>query len=195
MVIFDDGPGGHFADNDIVRTDCDRTKIPSQSPEPQQGETMIQRLQKKRNEEGFTLIELLIVIIVLGILAAIVVFAIGTTRKDAVAGACKTNLKAVELSAEAVNTKVGHYPVGANISTEASATNIKAPSEGALLKSWPTSKDYTLKYVGPTDLAAANVAATNVYTVKIYETDGTIAAPVMVDSGTGANLVADCSAL
>ena len=44
---------------------------------------MIERLQAKRNEEGFTLIELLIVIIVLGILAAIVVFAVGSTKSDA----------------------------------------------------------------------------------------------------------------
>src|ERR1043165_9980164 len=103
MVIFDDVTSRDFADNDIVRTDCDRTKIPSQSPDPHQGETMIQRLQAKRHEEGFTLIELLIVIIVLGILAAIGVFAVGSTRKDSVASACKTNVKSLELSAEAVN--------------------------------------------------------------------------------------------
>lgn len=39
---------------------------------------MIQR-QAKPDDEGFTLIELLIIVIVLGILAAIVVFAIGST--------------------------------------------------------------------------------------------------------------------
>lgn len=62
---------------------------------------MFQRLRQKRSEEGFTLIALLIVIIVLGILAAIVVFAVGTTRKDSVAAACKTSYKSAELSAEA----------------------------------------------------------------------------------------------
>ena len=66
---------------------------------------MIQRLQAKRNEEGFTLIELLIVIIVLGILAAIVVFAVSGTKKDATAATCKTDFKSVELSAEAVVAK------------------------------------------------------------------------------------------
>src|SRR5260221_8052459 len=73
-------------------------------------ESMIQGLQAKRNEEGFTLIELLIVIIVLGILAAIVVFAVGSTRKDSVASSCKTNYKSLELSAEAANTKMGSFP-------------------------------------------------------------------------------------
>ena len=54
---------------------------------------------RPRKDEGFTLIELLIVIIVLGILAAIVVFAIGSTRKDSVASSCKTNYTAVERDA------------------------------------------------------------------------------------------------
>ena len=91
---------------------------------------MIQRLQEKRNEEGFTLIELLIVIIVLGILAAIVVFAVGTTRDDASASACKTDVKSVQLSAEAMKTKNGSYP--ADPST----------GSGALLKSMPAGITY-----------------------------------------------------
>jgi general secretion pathway protein G len=43
-----------------------------------------------KNERGFTLIELLIVIIVLGILAAIVVLGIGSIRRDAAGAACNT---------------------------------------------------------------------------------------------------------
>src|SRR4051794_18500642 len=101
---------------------------------------MLERIRKaRRNESGFTLIELLIVIIILGILAAIVVFAVGTTRKDSVQSSCKTDFKSVQLSAEAVMTKSGKYPADSD-HLLASANN------GALLKSYPTSVDYTLTY-------------------------------------------------
>jgi len=120
---------------------------------------MIERLQAKRNEEGFTLIELLIVIIVLGILAAIVVFAVGSTRKDSVASSCKTNYKSLELSMEAVNTKMGSYPASVETSNfPAAATaapllssNTLGPNSttnGAILKAWPTSSDYAFRYDG-----------------------------------------------
>jgi general secretion pathway protein G len=116
---------------------------------------MIQRLQAKRNEEGFTLIELLIVIIVLGILAAIVVFAVGSTRKDSVASSCKTNYKSLELSAEAVNTNKGDYPIG-KVTAGFPATNpLIAPQTGALLKAFPTSSDYSFQYVGTAGVAPA----------------------------------------
>lgn len=117
---------------------------------------MIQRIQQRREEEGFTLIELLIVIIVLAILAAIVVFALGSTRSDSVTSACKSSYKSVELSAESVHTKIGLYP-DANRSLGLSkplywlllAENTAGPNNrtnGALLKTWPRSSDYGLIY-------------------------------------------------
>jgi prepilin-type N-terminal cleavage/methylation domain-containing protein len=100
---------------------------------------MIQRLQPKRHDEGFTLIELLIVIIVLGILAAIVVFAVGSTRSDAVESSCRTAYKSAELSAEAVLTKTGTVPLN--------AAGLAQPADGALLKSAPpTSGDFFIVY-------------------------------------------------
>ena len=106
---------------------------------------MIQRLQEKRNnEEGFTLIELLIVIIVLGILAAIVVFAVGNTKSDALQSSCKTAVNAVQLSAEAVKVKEGSYP---GASADADLANA---SKGGMLKAWPAedSADYDLDWNG-----------------------------------------------
>lgn len=92
---------------------------------------MLQRIRSAK-DEGFTLIELLIVIIILGILAAIVVFAIGSTRGDAVNSACKTDLKSIQLAAEAVKTKAGKYPA-AQAGLIATATT----TSGEVLKAWP----------------------------------------------------------
>jgi prepilin-type N-terminal cleavage/methylation domain-containing protein len=44
---------------------------------------MINHLRRSRTEDGFTLIELMIVMVVLGILAGIVLFAVGTFSDDA----------------------------------------------------------------------------------------------------------------
>jgi general secretion pathway protein G len=83
---------------------------------------------RKTKDDGFTLIELLIVVIILGILAAIVVFAIGSTRKDSVASTCRTDVKSIILSEEAWNTKNGAYTVTQGDLTSATGT----------LKNWPT---------------------------------------------------------
>ena len=64
---------------------------------------------------GFTLIELLIVIVVLGILAAIVVFSLGTiTQKSAVA--------ACEADAQQLNTGIAAYVAGGTTGTYPAAT-------------------------------------------------------------------------
>ena len=78
----------------------------------------------RKDEGGFTLIELLIVIVVLGILAGIVVFGVGTFRSDATAAACKADAKTVEVAAEAYNAKTGAYP--ADIATLVTAKYMKA---------------------------------------------------------------------
>ena len=119
---------------------------------------MFQRIRKS-NEEGFTLIELLIVIIILGILAAIVVFAIGSTRKDAIGNSCDTDFKSIQLSLEAIKTKDGKYPaagtgtpaqIGTNIIAQTTGTGA-GTNNGALLQAWPggsstTVDDYVFTY-------------------------------------------------
>jgi prepilin-type N-terminal cleavage/methylation domain-containing protein len=54
---------------------------------------MIKMQQRIHRNEGFTLIELLIVIVVLGILAGIVLFAVGSARDDADAAKTTSNAK------------------------------------------------------------------------------------------------------
>ena len=70
---------------------------------------MIARIQKKMRDEdsGFTLIELLIVIVILGILAAIVVFSVGGISDRGQASACDTDKKTVQTAEEAYFAQAG----------------------------------------------------------------------------------------
>lgn len=68
------------------------------------------RARQLRKDQGFTLIELLIVIVVLGVLAGIVVFGVGTFRQDANNAAKDADCKTVSVAAEAYNAKTGGYP-------------------------------------------------------------------------------------
>lgn len=72
---------------------------------------MLQRIRKvQREESGFTLIELLIVIVILGILAAVVVFAVNGIQNKGTAAACKADVASVTTAAEAAYAQVGTYP-------------------------------------------------------------------------------------
>ena len=74
----------------------------------------LERLRQRREdgENGFTLIELLIVIVILGILAAIVVFAVQNLTGSSAQAACNADQKTVETAAEAFKAQVGAYPGG-----------------------------------------------------------------------------------
>lgn len=81
-------------------------------------------------DAAFTLIEILIVIVVLGLLAAIVVFAVGGTRDDTVSSLCRTDVRAIQTAAESVFTSTGSYP-GNEAGLLASAHTSSS------LKEWP----------------------------------------------------------
>lgn len=64
----------------------------------------------KKKDEGFTLIELLIVIVILGILATVVVFAVSGIRDQGDQSACETERRSVETAVEAYYAQNGAYP-------------------------------------------------------------------------------------
>ena len=60
-------------------------------------------------ERGFTLVELLIVIVILGILAGIVVFAVGNLTSSAKTNACSTEKSTIITADEAYKAQTGSY--------------------------------------------------------------------------------------
>jgi prepilin-type N-terminal cleavage/methylation domain-containing protein len=84
--------------------------------------------QVRKGEGGFTLIELLIVIVVLGVLAGIVVFGVGTFKADSEAAAKAANCKTVSVAAEAYSAKTGGYPADADALVAAKYLKGPAPA-------------------------------------------------------------------
>jgi general secretion pathway protein G len=103
---------------------------------------MERRKSGEGSESGFTLIELLIVIVVLGILAAIVVFSLTGVSGQSKAAACTSDGKTVEIAADAYQAKTGNYPDATNY------TNELVP---AYIHTWPgTGNGYSLSISGST---------------------------------------------
>ncbi len=115
------------------------------------------RKSEEASESGFTLIELLIVIIVLGILAAIVVFSLSGITGESKSAACTSDGKTVEIAADAYQaaSPTQAYPTD---STEVVTT---------YLHSWPgTGNGYVLSYdaTDSTVVVSINGGATTPYT-------------------------------
>ncbi len=69
-----------------------------------------QARRPRRGDEGFTLIELLMVIIILGILAAIVVFSVRGINDKGEKSACATEVSTVETAYESYVAQNGGAP-------------------------------------------------------------------------------------
>ncbi|HYH03080.1 MAG TPA: prepilin-type N-terminal cleavage/methylation domain-containing protein [Bacillota bacterium] len=71
---------------------------------------MMTRIRQMSQEKGFTLIELLIVIVILGILAAVGIPKFMSNKKDAWAKTCRANRATLDDAAERYNFDNGGYP-------------------------------------------------------------------------------------
>jgi len=85
-------------------------------------------LQKARTDEGFTLIELMIVIVILGVLAGIVIFAVGGITDKGNVAACKSDIKTVSVAVEAYLAKNGSYPAELDHGSASTTDVVHAPN-------------------------------------------------------------------
>jgi prepilin-type N-terminal cleavage/methylation domain-containing protein len=138
---------------------------------------MHRMIERARNEEGFTLIELMIVIVILGILAGIVVFAVGGITDRGTQAACKTDVSTIQTGVEAYYAKNGSYPAH----LVPTLTNPNAVPNNQFLK-WDSGFTGTTAPDGP-GTATSDVHAGTGYTVTYYPAAVTGHAAGDVDSG------------
>lgn len=82
----------------------------------------LQNIKKMKAERGFTIVELLIVIVVIGILAAIVIVAYNGVTNRAKGTKAQATGSSIQKKLEAYNAEVGNYPATYSLLTGAATT-------------------------------------------------------------------------
>lgn len=139
-------------------------------------------LTKKRDQKGFTIVELLIVIVVIGILAALVVTTYSGIQAKARDSKRQTDVQALQTQIEAFYASNNYYPALGDINDAAwRKTNMKSLDAGAMTD--PSSSSATLSgsdavaggkqygydvKTGSTDCDAKGTVTCDGYTLSAY---------------------------
>lgn len=122
--------------------------------------------------KGFTIVELLVVIVVIGILAAITMVSYSGVTTKANLSANKANASSVVSAADAYFAENGTYPTSGNLS----AGSVKVPSSITIIATVPTS-------AAPASITY--VQASTGYCVEYWDTVASAKA-TLATAGTGA---------
>ena len=114
---------------------------------------------ENKQDKGFTLVELLIVIVILGILATVTVFAVRGITDRGQQNACLVDKRTLDTSIEAFYAQNQRDPIGQDELLFGPRTALATPmTAGTLgvLKTTPTATNWSFAYTGtaPTGTAA-----------------------------------------
>lgn len=129
-----------------------------------------------RKQQGFTIVELLIVIVVIGILAALVITTFTGIQQKARNTERETDVKAIHGQVEAYYAQNGRYPTLANMNTNSWRTaNMKGLDNEAMKDPKGTGGGASTSDTAPYQLGSA--AAANIYSYVVT--------PSSCDNGAG----------
>ena len=146
----------------------------------------LNQIKAMKSERGFTLVELLIVVVIIGILAAIVVVAYNGITNRAKQSAGKAAAATVSQKAEAANANASAYPAAlTDFANEASL----AGSGITFATPTASTNNNTVTYMKCTTPAAGKPAQQ----ARIGYWDPTLATPAVVYVYVGGAAAADCT--
>jgi prepilin-type N-terminal cleavage/methylation domain-containing protein len=108
-------------------------------------------------QQGFTLVELLVVIVILGVLAAVVVFAVGGITNTSKKSACTIEVRTINTATQAFYAQQNRYP-----------TAVEAPTGAGLITFLQSTAGLNLLSAGVGSSSAGPPVATYAPATGVY---------------------------